>query len=73
MLKTLLRDYEWIHLGLGLSGNFMFFVGSILFLPSLEEYKTLGVWLFIFGSLFMFIGAAGNLAKKVWATEHPNG
>ena len=73
MLRTLLRDYEWIHLGLGLSGNVMFFVGSIFFLPTYEHLQTTGVWLFIFGSFLMLVGAAGNLAKKVWAEEHPSG
>ncbi len=71
MLHTLLHDYEWIHLGLGLSGNFMFFVGSVLFLPTFEPYKTFGVWLFIVGSFFMLVGAAGNFAKQVWTVEHP--
>lgn len=69
MLRTLLHEYEWIHLGLGLSGNLMFFVGSVLFLPAFEPLKTAGVWLFIVGSLLMFVGAAGNFAKQVWIAE----
>lgn len=71
MLRTLLRDYEWIHLGLGLTGNLMFFVGSVLFLPAFEPWKTLGVWLFVVGSLLMLVGSAGNFAKQVWLVEHP--
>ncbi|MCD1636447.1 YrhK family protein [Martelella mediterranea] len=54
-----------MHLSLGLLGNIGFFVGSIFFLPSLEQYKTLGVWLFIVGSFFMLIGALGRLLVDV--------
>ena len=61
VLKTLLQDYSWIHTGLGVTGNLTFFVGSILFLPQFEPWKTTGVWLFIAGSLLMLVGALGNL------------
>ncbi|AQZ53771.1 MULTISPECIES: YrhK family protein [Martelella] len=64
-IRTLVREYGWIHLSLGLLGNIGFFVGSIFFLPSLEQYKTLGVWLFIVGSFFMLIGALGRLLVDV--------
>ncbi len=65
-IKTLVQDYGWIHLSLGLFGNLAFFVGSILFLPSLEPWKTLGVWLFIVGAFFMLIGSLGRLLVDVW-------
>ena len=65
MLKTVLRDYGWIHLGLGLAGNVTFFIGSILFLPALESWKTVGVWLFIVGSFLMLVGAAGEMVKGI--------
>lgn len=61
MIRTIVQDYGWIHLSLGLFGNICFFVGSILFLPALEEWKTLGVWLFIIGAFFMLVGALGSL------------
>ncbi|MGV0819370.1 YrhK family protein [Martelella sp. AMO21009] len=64
-IRTLVGEYGWIHLSLGLLGNIGFFVGSIFFLPSLEQYKTLGVWLFIVGSFFMLIGAVGRLLVDV--------
>lgn len=64
-VRTLVSDYGWIHLSLGLLGNIGFFVGSILFLPSLEQWKTLGVWLFIIGSFLMLIGALGRLLVDV--------
>ena len=36
-------------MSLGLFGNVAFFVGSLLFLPTLEAWKTVGVWLFVIG------------------------
>ena len=71
-LKTIVKDYGWIHLSLGLFGNAMFFAGSLLFLPAFEEYKTLGVWLFIFGSFFMLIGAVGSLLVGIYKTKSSN-
>ncbi len=65
-IKTVVRDYGWIHLSLGLFGNVMFFVGSILFLPTFEPVQTIGVWLFIFGSGLMMIGAIGQLLVKLY-------
>lgn len=59
------EEYEWIHVGLGVIGNATFFVGSIFFLPVYEAWMTLGVWLFITGSLLMLIGALGNGAVRL--------
>ncbi|ORE97178.1 YrhK family protein [Aurantimonas sp. 22II-16-19i] len=66
MLKTLVRDYSWIHLGIGLFGNFCFVVGSVLFFKIFETYYTLGVWLFVVGSTGMFLGSLGGLAKSLY-------
>ncbi|SDK11588.1 YrhK family protein [Microbulbifer yueqingensis] len=60
LIKTIVEDYGWVHLSLGLLGNVGFFVGSILFLPQLEPYKVIGVWLFIVGSFLMLIGSLGR-------------
>lgn len=65
-LKTLIRDYSWIHLSLGFVGNVAFVIGSFTFLPWFAEYKTIGVWLFIAGSSLMLIGALGQLLVSVW-------
>ncbi|WP_375282733.1 YrhK family protein [Marinicauda pacifica] len=65
-LHVLIHEYGWIHTGIGVLGNTAFFAGSLFFLPALEAYKTVGVWLFIVGALFMLIGAAGNMAVKYW-------
>ena len=60
-IRMVVRDYGWIHLALGLIGNITFFVGSILFLPQFDQYKTTAIWFFICGSLLMLVGAAGRL------------
>ncbi|PHP26920.1 YrhK family protein [Limimaricola cinnabarinus] len=74
VIRTVVQKYEWIHLSLGLFGNVAFLVGSVFFLPMFEgkspswtgmDWKTLGVWLFITGAFFMFIGALGNLLVKL--------
>ncbi|MCU7556029.1 YrhK family protein [Alteromonas sp. ASW11-19] len=69
-LKLIVNEYGWIHISLGLFGNITFFVGSILFLPTFEEYKTLGVWLFIIGSFFMLIGSLGRLLVDITDNRH---
>ena len=76
-IKTFMQNYEWVHLSLGLGGNVAFLAGSILFLPMFEQphpnagaidmkWQTVGVWLFIVGAFFMFVGALGNLLVKIW-------
>lgn len=59
-IKTLVKDYEWIHLSVGLIGHISFLTGSILFLPAFEPYKTIGVWLFIVGAGAMLVGYSGR-------------
>jgi len=56
-------DYDWIHTGIGLLGNLLFVVGSVLFLW--ESTKNLGVWTFVVGSTYMFIGSAGDASIKL--------
>lgn len=68
-IKTLVEDYGWVHLSLGLAGNCAFFIGSLLFLPALERFKTLGVWLFIVGAGLMLVGALGRLLVELWKAE----
>lgn len=66
LLRLIVQDYGWIHTGIGFVGNLTFFIGSIFFLPAFEPLQTLGVWLFISGSLLMLIGSAGEFAVKVY-------
>jgi hypothetical protein len=68
-VRALVQDYGWVHLGLGLIGNISFFIGSILFLPSLEPWKTLGVWLFILGAFLMMLGSLGRLLVDLWEED----
>ena len=74
-IKTLVQDYAWVHLSLGLCGNVLFFLGSVAFLPRLHtfvppwldhpvEWKTAGVWMFILGAFLMLVGSLGQLL--VW-------
>lgn len=66
VLKVVVQDYGWIHLMLGWLGNAAFFVGSILFLPQFEQYKVLGVWLFIVGAFLMWVGSSGRVLVDLW-------
>ena len=59
-IRLIVEDYGWIHRGIGLFGNLAFLVGSVLFLPSYEQWKTTGVWLFMIGAAAMFVGALGQ-------------
>ena len=62
-IQTLVHDYEWIHTGIGITGNGLFFIGSVLFLR--EATKSVGVWLFIVGALFMLVGSLGSAVVKL--------
>lgn len=65
-LRRLVHEYGWVHLSVGIAGNFTFFAGSICFLPTFSDaVKTAGVWLFIVGSFLMLLGALGNLAASL--------
>jgi hypothetical protein len=68
-VKVIVHDYGWIHLSIGVMGNAAFFIGSILFLPQLEPYKVIGVWLFIGGSLGMLIGAIGQFFVSMFSQQ----
>ncbi len=61
LIRVLVHDYGWIHTGIGLVGNVLFFIGSIYFLPSFESWKVWGVWLFIAGAALMSVGSLGRL------------
>ncbi|MGF1450960.1 MAG: YrhK family protein [Opitutales bacterium] len=65
-LKVLVRQYSWVHLGIGLVGNIAFFVGSIFFLPRFEHIQVWGTWLFIVGAFLMAVGSVGRLLLSIW-------
>lgn len=61
--------FSWVHVSTGLFGNFLFFIGSIMFFW--ESTKNAGVWLFVIGSLFMWLGSMGNAyVQKVNREKH---
>ncbi|RIV83894.1 YrhK family protein [Aurantiacibacter zhengii] len=65
LIRTIVTDFGWIHRSLGLGGNLTFLVGSVLFLPRFEEWKTTGVWLFIVGAALMLVGALGEFLVRL--------
>jgi len=66
LAQTLVKDFGWIHEGIGAVGNLAFLAGSVLFLPALKTYQEVGVWLFIVGSLLMAVGAVGRLLLDIF-------
>lgn len=76
-IRVIVEDYGWIHLGLGMAGNALFVIGSVMFLPRLGEadwpflaaplsWQTIGIWFFIMGSTLMFIGSLGELLVSLY-------
>jgi hypothetical protein len=61
-LRTIVKEYQWIHLVLGIMGNITFLIGSILFLS--ESLQHAGTWMFIVGSIGMLIGNLGSALVK---------
>ncbi len=62
-IGTFLRDFPWIHLLIGLTGNLLFFVGSIMFFS--DKLETGAIWLFVLGSLGMLIGSLGEIFVRI--------
>ncbi|GAA5055415.1 hypothetical protein GCM10023208_19270 [Erythrobacter westpacificensis] len=73
MIHTIVADFGWIHRALGLIGNFAFLAGSVLFLPQFEQWKTIGVWLFIVGAALMLVGALGEFLVRLPAIQKEAG
>lgn len=62
-IGTALRDFPWVHLGLGIAGNALFVVGSVLFFWVSTE--TVAIWFFVIGSLGMLIGSIGEMFVRI--------
>ena len=60
MLGQVIRDYPYVHTIIGIMGNLMFVVGSVLFFKVFDVWYSLAVWLFVLGSTFMLVGAVGE-------------
>ncbi len=66
MLQTLVRDYAYIHMAVGLFGNLLFFLGSILFFKTFGAWYSVAVWMFVTGSAGMLFGSCGQIVKSVY-------
>ena len=66
-IRPVLRNYQWIHIGLGLIGNVTFVVGSVLFLW--DSTKFVATLLFILGSTGMLLGSIGQAIVKDWSSS----
>jgi hypothetical protein len=61
-LQVFVHDFPWIHMGIGLTGNTLFFVGSAFFLiPPLE---TAALWMFAIGSFGVLLGSVGEILVR---------
>lgn len=62
---TFVRDYEWIHIGIGILGNGLFVLGSLLFLA---DVRSAAIAVYIGASIGMLIGSVGSaiVSYKRW-------
>lgn len=73
MFTSFVRNYPYIHLGLGLVGNMLFFVGSILFLDRFSAWHHAAILMFIVGSSGMLLGAIGKAVTELEAARRDRG
>ena len=59
-LAIWVRRFPQVHLGIGLTGNALFVVGSILFLA---KQQHVGLYFFLTGSIGMFLGQLGEVIR----------
>jgi hypothetical protein len=57
-VEFFIREFPAVHLAIGVVGNVIFFVGSVLFIWHVTE--VVAIWLFIIGSFGMMLGAVGQ-------------
>ena len=66
-IRRYAHDIPWVHMGVGLFGNFAFVVGSLFFLsPTLTRA---GTWLFVVASWGMLIGVIGEVLARYEAKQ----
>jgi hypothetical protein len=49
--------FPLVHLGIGIAGNALFLVGTVLFITGNPD---IGVWFFLAGSIGMLVGSVGE-------------
>ncbi len=59
-IAAFVRSFPYVHQGVGLFGNTLFVVGSVLFLL---QQQGVGVWFFLTGSIGMFVGSLGDVIR----------
>lgn len=52
--------FPQLHLGIGILGNALFIVGSVLFMRRQED---VGIWFFVVGSSGMLLGSLGEALR----------
>ncbi|QEG36532.1 YrhK family protein [Bythopirellula goksoeyrii] len=61
-IRRFFDRYRWFFVAEGVFGNFLFFLGSVLFLwPGTTHF---GVWLFIAGSGLMFVSSCASALEE---------
>jgi hypothetical protein len=65
-VRTLVGKYGHIYTIVGITGNVLFVVGSILFFKEFDRFYTFGVWMFVLGSFCMLIGTLGTALGRLY-------
>lgn len=65
-LEFIVREYRHWHIAIGVFGNTLFLIGSVLFFNVFAAWQTFAVWLFVIGSASMLVSALGEMAKSVY-------
>jgi hypothetical protein len=69
-LRDLIFQREAIHVVLQTVGALCFCVGSIFFLPALEHYFTVGLWLFVAGLVGFIVVSIHELSRGFSFVSH---
>ncbi|QJR81282.1 YrhK family protein [Alteromonas pelagimontana] len=68
-MKDLLFGKQNLLNGINILASLAFFFGSALFLPRFAQYATVGVWLFMTGSLLMFVVSVCGCIRSRQASQ----
>lgn len=59
-IALFVRRFPQVHLGIGLLGNALFIIGTVLFMA---ENEDVGTYFFLVGSCGMFLGTLGEAMR----------